>query len=84
MLPASLQAVTTDLKETVSRLSTDLSTPTLFLAVDELTINMWLLIRGKKVIFRKGRLEGDTREKYPGRVLLQNCLGKKRTEVRVG
>ena len=73
VLPASLQAVTTELKDTVSRLSTELSIPTLFLAVDGLTINIWLLSRGKKVTFRKGRLEGDGRDKYPVRALLQTC-----------
>ena len=83
-LPASLLAATIDLKEMVSRFFTELSSPTLFLAVDGLTINIWLLSRGKKVIFRKGRLEGDRRETYPVRALLQNCLEKIRTEDSVG
>ena len=80
-LPASLLAATMDLKEIVSRLFTELSSPTLFLAVDGLSINIWLLSRGKKVIFRKGTLEGDRRETYPVRALLQNCLEKIQTEV---
>ncbi|XP_044165619.1 tetratricopeptide repeat protein 28-like [Acropora millepora] len=83
-LPASLLAATIDLKEIVSRFSTELSSPTLFLAVDGLTINIWLLRRGKRVIFRRGRLEGDRREKHPVRALLQNCLEKIRTEGCVG
>jgi len=80
-LPASLLAATIDLKEIESRFFTELSSPTLFLAVDGLTINIWLLSRGKKVIFRKGTLEGDRRETYPVRALLQNCLEKIQTEV---
>ena len=69
-LPASLLAATIDLKEVVSRFFTELSSATLFLAVDGLTINIWLLSRGEKVIFRKGRLEGDRTEKYPVLALL--------------
>ena len=80
-LPASLLAATTDLKEIVSRFFTELSSPILFLAVDGLTINMWLLSRGKKVIFRQGRLEGDRTEKYPVRAVLQSCLQKIGTDV---
>ncbi|XP_044167747.1 tetratricopeptide repeat protein 28-like [Acropora millepora] len=83
-LPASSSAATIDLKEIVSRFFTELSSPILFLAVDGLTINIWLLSRGKKVIFRKGRLEGDRRETYPVHALLQNCLEKIRTEVSEG
>ena len=63
-LPASLLAVTIDLTETVSRLFTEVSLPALFLAIKGLTINIWLLRKGKKVIFRKGRLEGDRTEKF--------------------
>ena len=80
-IPASLLAATIDLKEIVSRFFTELSSPTLFLAVDGLTINIWLLSRGKKVIFRKGTLEGDIRETYPVRALLQNCFENVQTEV---
>ena len=83
-LPASLLAATIDLKDMVSLFFTELSSPTLFLAVDGLTINIWLLSRGKKVIFRQGTLEGDRRETDPVRALLQNCLEKIRTEVSIG
>ena len=83
-LPASLLAATIDLNETISCFFTELSSPTLFLAVDGLTIHIWLLSRGKKVSFRRGRLEGDRTEKYPVRTLLQNCLEQIRTEVSVG
>ena len=80
-LPASLLAATIGLKETVSLLFTELSSPTFFLAIEGLTVNIWLLSRGKKVIFRKGRLEGDRTENYPVRALLQSCIEKIRTEV---
>ena len=83
-LPASLLAATIDLKEIKSRFFTEFSSPTLFLAVDGLIINIWLLRRGKKVIFRQGKLEGDRTETYPVRALLQNCLEKVRTEISVG
>ncbi|XP_044167750.1 tetratricopeptide repeat protein 28-like, partial [Acropora millepora] len=82
-LPASLLAATIDFKEKVSRFFTELSSPTLFLAVDGLTINIWLVSRGEKVIFRKGRLEGDRTEKYPVRALLQSCLQQIGADVRV-
>ncbi|XP_074635275.1 uncharacterized protein LOC141893773 [Acropora palmata] len=82
-LPPSLLASTVDLKESLPRLFTELSSPTLFLAIEGLTINIWLLSRGKKVTFRKGRLEGDRRDKYPVRSLMQSCLEKIGTDVRV-
>ena len=82
-LPASLSAALIDLKETMSHLFTKRSSPTLFLAIDGLTINIWFLSRGKKVIFRKGRLEGNRTEKDLVRALLQSCLEKAGIEVRV-
>ena len=81
--PPSLLAATVDLKETFPSLFTELSSPTLFLAIEGLTINIWLLSRGKKVTFREGRLEGDRRDKYPVRSLLESCLQKIGTDVRV-
>ena len=81
--PPSLLAPTVHLKETLPRLFTELSSPTLFLAIEGLTINIWLLSRGKQVTFRKGRLEGDRRDKYPVRSLMQSCLEKIGTDVRV-
>ena len=83
-LPASLLAARIDLKDIVSLFFKELSSPTLFLAVDGLTVNIWLLRRGKKVIFRQGTLQGDRTETYPVRALLQNCLEKIRIEVSVG
>ena len=71
-LPASLSAASIDPRETISRLSIEVSLPTLFLAIEGLTINIWFLSRGKKVIFRKGRLEGDRTENDPVRALLQS------------
>ncbi|XP_074611125.1 uncharacterized protein LOC141865723 [Acropora palmata] len=82
-LPPSLLGPTVHLKETLPRLFTELSSPTLFLAIEGLTINIWLLSRGKQVTFRKGRLEGDRRDKYPVRSLMQSCLEKIGTDVRV-
>ena len=60
-----------DSKKTISLLLTDLSTPIIFLTVEGLTINIWFLRREKKIAFRQGRLEGDRREKFPIRVLLE-------------
>ncbi|XP_074627789.1 uncharacterized protein LOC141885815 [Acropora palmata] len=82
-LPASRLAATIHLKEIVSRFFTELSSPILFLAIEGLTINIWLLRRGKKVTFRKGKLEGDRTDKFPVRALLQSCLEKIGTDVRV-
>jgi len=82
-LPESFLAATVDFKEILPQLFKELSSPTLFLAIEGLEINIWLLRRGKKVTFRKGRLEGDTRDKYPVRALLQSCLQKIGTDVRV-
>ena len=82
-LPSFLLAATIDHKETVSRLFTELSTPSLFLAVEGLKINIWLLHRGKGVIFRQGRMECDRTDKYPVRALLKSCLEKIGTDVRV-
>ena len=80
-LPASLSASTIDPRETISHLLTKISLPILFLAIKGLTINIWFLSRGKKVIFRKGRLEGDRTKNDPVRALLQSCLKKIRTEL---
>ena len=73
---ASLPSATIDTKETLSRLFAKLSSPTLFLAIEGFTTNIWFLRKGKKVIFRKGRLEGDRRDKDPLLALLQSSLEK--------
>ena len=75
-LPASLSAATFDTEGTISRLFTELTTPTLFLGIEGLTINIWFLSRGNKVVFRKGRLTGDSREKDPIHALLLSSLEK--------
>ena len=80
-LPAPLSAALMDPKEAISHLLIEVSLPTLFLAIEGLTINIWFLSRGKKVIFREGRLEGDRRENDPVGALLQSCLEKIRKEV---
>ncbi|XP_044177292.1 tetratricopeptide repeat protein 28-like [Acropora millepora] len=82
-LPACSSVATIDPKETISRLFREVSLPTLFLAIEGLTINIWFLSRGKKVIFREGRLDGDRTENDPVRALLQSCLEKIQTEVSV-
>ena len=82
-IPASLLAATVDFKGILPRLFTDLSSPTLFLATEGLTINIWLLSRGNKVTYRKGRLEGDRTEQYPVGALLQSSLEKIGADVRV-
>ena len=73
---ASLSPATIDTKEIIFRLVTKLSSPTLFLAIESTTINIWFLRKGKKVMFRKGRLEGDRREEDPLLALLQSSLEK--------
>ena len=73
-LPTSLSAASNDTKETISRLFTELSTPTIFLAIEGLTINIWFLRREKKIAFRQGGLEGDRREKDPIRVSLETAF----------
>ena len=80
---ASLSAATIDPKETIFHLFTQVSSPILFLAIEGLTINIWFLSRGKKVILRKGRLEGNRTEDDPVGALLQSCLEKIGIEVRV-
>ena len=75
-LPASLSAATFDTEGTISCLFTELITPTVFLGMEGLTINIWFLSRGNKVVFRKGRLKGDRREKDPIHALLLSSLEK--------
>ena len=79
-LPASLSAATFDAEGTISRLSTEITTPTIFLGIEGLTINIWFLSRGNKVVFRQGRLEGAETEKDPIHALLQSSLVKIGTE----
>ncbi|XP_044167575.1 LOW QUALITY PROTEIN: tetratricopeptide repeat protein 28-like, partial [Acropora millepora] len=75
-LDASLSRATIDTKETISRLLTKISSPTLFLATTNFTTNIWFLRKGKKVRFRQGRLEGDKTEKDPLLALLKSSLEK--------
>ena len=74
LLSFSETATLIDLKETISRLFKKLSSPTLFLAVDWFTINIWFLSRGNKDIFRKRRLESNRTEEDPVRALLQSGI----------
>ena len=82
-LPAFLSVATFKIKGTISRLFTKLITPTIFLAIQGLAINIWFLSRGNKVVFRNGRLEGDRTEKDPIHALLQSSLQKIGTEATV-
>ncbi|XP_044170333.1 tetratricopeptide repeat protein 28-like [Acropora millepora] len=82
-LPAFLSAAPVDPKETISSLFTDLSTPTIFLAIEGLTIYIWFLSRENKIAFRNGRLEGDRTAKDPIPALLQPSLHKIGAEVSV-
>ena len=75
-LPTSLSAAQTDTKETISRFIKELSTPTIFLATEGLTVYIWFLRRENKVAFRRGRIEADTRERDPIHALLQSSLEK--------
>ena len=75
-LPASLSAATFDTEGTISRLSTEVNTPTIFLGIEGLRFNIWFLSRRKKVVFRQGKLEGDRTEKDPIHTLLQSSLEK--------
>ena len=79
----SLSATTIDIKETISRLFIELSTPIIFVATKVLTINIWFLRRGKKVALRKGTLEGDITDKDPIRALLESSLEKLGADVTV-
>ncbi|KAK2551484.1 hypothetical protein P5673_027672 [Acropora cervicornis] len=58
-LNSSSSSATIDTKETILRLFTKLTSPTLFLALEGFTTNIWFLRRGMKIIFRQGRLEGE-------------------------
>ena len=75
-LHASLSAATFDTEGTISRIFTGLITPTVFLGIVGLTINIWFLSRGNKVVFRRGRLTGDRREKDPIHAILLSSLEK--------
>ena len=75
-LPTSLSPTIFDTEGPMSRLFAKLITPTVFLEIEGLTISIWFLSRGNKVVFRKGRLEGDRTEKDPIHALLQSSLEK--------
>ncbi|XP_044170137.1 tetratricopeptide repeat protein 28-like [Acropora millepora] len=73
-LPSS--AAIFDSKERMSRFLTELSIPIIFLATEELAINIWFLRRAKEIAFRKQRLEASITGKDPIRVLLEAILEK--------
>jgi len=79
-LDASSSSATIDTKETLSRLFTKVSSPTLFLAIKDFTTNIWFLRKGKEIVFLQGRLEGDRREKDPFLALLELSLNEMEAE----
>ena len=79
-LTASLSAATLDTEGIISRLSTEIITPTIFIGIEGLTIYIWFLRRGNKIVFRQGRLEGDRTEEDPIHALVQSTLVKMGTE----
>ncbi|XP_044184350.1 tetratricopeptide repeat protein 28-like [Acropora millepora] len=74
---------TFDSKETTIRLFTELSPQIIFLGLAELSISIWFLSRGQKVVFRQGMLDADITEKDPIRALLQAALTKIEAEIEV-
>ena len=75
--------VTFDSTETTIRLFTELSSQIIFLGLEGLEINIWLLSRGQKVTFRQGMLEADITEQDPIRALLQGAIRKIGAEAEV-
>ena len=82
-LPTSLSPVSIGTKETLSRLFAELSTPTIFLEIEGLTINIWFLRKEKNIAFTQGRLDGDIREKDPIWALLETAFKSIEAEVDV-
>ena len=74
-LSSSLSADTIDTKETISCLLRELSTTIIFLGIEGPTINIWVLRRGEKIVFRQGRLECGREDQDAIRVLLETALG---------
>ena len=80
-LASPLSCAILDSKETTIRLFTELSSQMIFLGLEGLRINIWVLSRGQKVAFRQGMLEADITEKDPIRALLRAALIKIGAEV---
>ena len=81
LAPRPSSAAEFDSKKTISLSLAERSKPVVFLAIEGLTINIWLLRREKKVAFRQGRLGGDRTEKYPTPVLLERAIKRIEAEV---
>ena len=73
LAPRPSSAAKFDSKKTISPL-TEPSTPIIFLRIEGLTINIWFMRRGKKILFRQGRLAGDGTQKYPIRSLMETAF----------
>ena len=82
-LASPLSCATFDSKERIIRLFTELSSQSIFFALDGLRINIWFLRRGQKVAFRQGMLEADITQNNPIHALLQVALTKIEAEVEV-
>ncbi|XP_015751780.1 PREDICTED: uncharacterized protein LOC107331683 [Acropora digitifera] len=74
LAPRPSSAAKFDSKKTISLPLTELSTPIIFLRTEGLTINIWFMRRGKKILFRQGRLAGDGTQKYPIRSLMETAF----------
>ena len=56
----SLLSASVEHKETISYISNDLTTQTVFLALDTNAISFWLLQRGKEIAFKQMEIERDS------------------------
>jgi len=72
--PSSTVTNSIDSNETIIGLLSRLSTQLIFLVIDGLTINIWFLNKGRKVVFRQGTLQGDSPYEDPTLVLLMSAL----------
>ena len=73
-LPRSAATNSIDSKEIIIGLLSKLSTKMIFLGIEGLTINIWFLNVGREVVFRKGKLQGDSTYKDPIRALLHSAM----------
>ena len=80
--PSAAASNSVDSKKTITDLLSKLSTQMIFLGIDHegLTINICFLSRRNKLVFRQGKLQGDSTYQDRTRVLLQLAL----TDIGVG
>ena len=70
-------------KEAISFISRELSTQTVFLALQRDTINVWVLGKGSEVVFRQLKIEGGSADEDLVTLLLESALKKIGAGVRV-